>query len=125
VNNAGGGFENTAALQFISDIEPYLTQTGNNDFFLNMSTQFGSFFYRSVADTNYQTYGALILTNTRPRASENDGGYFPSATIASGMFNQSGGHANSFYEIGEDPKYCRDTYFSSTFGTLTRCNLGS
>lgn len=123
VNNSGANYQNTAAQNFIMDISPYLKDVDVNEVFLGGGIRWGSFYYKSVAANNYQTYGAMIKTDSRPRASETDGGYFPSITTL--QYSQSEGHNDSFFEIGQDPRYCRDTYFTSILGSLNRCLGGN
>lgn len=125
VNNSGNNYQNAAAQDFIADISPYLKNVDTNEILLGGGCCLGSFYYKSTADNNYQTYGAMIDTNnTRPMASEADGGYFPTTTTV-GQESLTAGHWLSAFEIGQDPKYCREKYFTATLGATTRCLGGS
>jgi prepilin-type N-terminal cleavage/methylation domain-containing protein len=52
------------------------------------------FRYKSPSDQNYQNYGMAVKLEASPLGST-DGGY------------------NNLYEVGPDPKYCRDAYTGS------------
>lgn len=125
VNNAGSNNENAAALRFIEDIEPYLQNVDANELLLGGNVRFGSFYYKSVAANRYQSYGAMIdLIDNDSVIGKNDGGYFPS-TDNPRLFSHTDGHFQNTFEIGEDPRYCRETYFTSMFGSTQRCGGGN
>ena len=126
INNAGTAYLSSQALQFASEIDPYLKGISANDFFLKKGTQWGDFYYRSTPDNNYQSYYSSVATPTRPTASDNDGGYFPTREPGTGPNGHTTGHYGSSFEIGSDGRYCREKYFSSVFGvTNVRCLLGN
>jgi prepilin-type N-terminal cleavage/methylation domain-containing protein len=104
-----GATYNIAALE--SAMAPYITIDLLNKYYYDASTQnASSFYYKSKESQNYQNYGMMVKLEASP-LDETDGGYY-----------------NDFYEVGPNPKYCRDAYIGDDgnwlFGTK-RCAGGN
>jgi prepilin-type N-terminal cleavage/methylation domain-containing protein len=93
-NTENGGTTNIAALE--SAMAPYIPIDLQGKYYRDASTQnASSFYYKSKSSQNYQNYGLMIILEASP-LDETDGGYY-----------------NPYYELGPNPKYCRDAYTGS------------
>ena len=96
---------------FMSDLSPYM----EIDLMDNLWQESNSvFWYSTHSDNDYQTYGLGIAllspSNHHYEVNTNDGGYY-----------------NSLYEVGQNPRYCKNKYSGSdgTWWTYNSvCNGG-
>ena len=95
---------------FNIDLSPYMKIDVNDPLF-GPSNELR---YRSRSGSNYQTYGigVALLDPSNSNLKLNDGGYF-----------------NQWYEIGQDPVYCKNKYITTgadwVHSNLNRCVGGN
>jgi prepilin-type N-terminal cleavage/methylation domain-containing protein len=105
----GGGNINIATLEIA--MAPYIPIDLQGKYYLDPSgNNVSRFDYQSKEGQNYQNYGIFITLEASPLG-ETDGGYY-----------------SPYYELGPNPKYCRDKYTGTDgnwHGSRDRCNGGN
>ncbi len=102
--------------EFINALKPYIdldkalnSRLLDNDGGSTKYSTGSEFEYKSSPDVNYSTYGLMIAFSNR----------IDYSNLAS---SDSGAYGNR-YEIGENPRYCKDNYDVSWWSFKdTRCN---